>query len=41
MGMTKGMAGVSKVKKGYLLEYMVIKLTNCEEPFTLMNGPKI
>ena len=39
MSMTKGTAGVSKVKKGYLLEYMVMKLTNWEEPLTSMNGP--
>lgn len=39
--MTEGPAGVSKVKKGCLLEYMVIKLTDCKEPLTLTKGPGV
>lgn len=35
------MADVSKVKKGYFLEYMVMKVTNCKEPLALMNGPGV
>lgn len=39
--MTKSPAGVSKVKKGCLLEYMAIKLTDCKEPLNLRKGPGV